>query len=547
MNPEIKKMLEDLYRLEPGLKAQEPALLKLIDELMASRPDTGFDEEFRERLRARLLREFPTAAQPAKFRLLDLFTGRNRLVFAVGGALLGVLLVALVVMPSKGPAKVSSQLASAPSEAIGLSGGPAVRPVAAHAFGSLSGAAKQESGISRQAAGATGSAEGAFAPAPSAVGDQSASSMSLGSSKMAVGLGGGGGAAAMMAEPGLMPAYRPTVYHFKYSGQLDLKDAQVAVLKRENTLNTKLLAGIIGRVDLGLMDLGKLQNLNVQSVSLVEDRDHGYWININFDDGSVTLSQNWPKWQQPAADCRPGLDCQPPRLRLEDMPSDDDVIRIADAFVKDMGISTADYGQPTADGSWRQYYETADSKADYWFPDQVTVIYPLLVQGKKVYNSDGRPAGMMVGVDVRSRRVANVSPLYSQNYASSDYEAETDAAKVAAVIAKGGIMPFYQGDGADAKVVEVELGAPEQAYYYSWSYANGLAENILVPALVFPIVNRPADQGLYLEQVVVPLAKELLEQDQNGGAILYMKGAVPPTPLPAETPAAAVETPPAQR
>jgi len=206
------------------------------------------------------------------------------------------------------------------------------------------------------------------------------------------------------------------------------------------------------------------------------------------------------------------------------MPSDEELIVIADAFIKEMGVASGDYGPPKVDNSWRRYYETAEEKSEFWFPDQITVEYPLLIDGRKVYNSDGRTVGMMVGVDVRNRKVANLAPIYSQRYASSAYDAVTDASLAEEIISRGGIMPMYT-EGAE-KTVELELGEPEQAYYSHWVFANGRSENVLVPALVFPIKDKPQDGSIWLEQVVLPLAKEIVDQYGSGwGPMPLMKEA----------------------
>jgi len=558
MNQNIQEILEDLYRIEPELRKQEPALLKLVETLLASRPDAVLDEVFRKELRERLLREFPqrTAVSSGPWsRLAGGFA--NRWTFAAAGAVLGALVIFAVTTSAP---SVTQNVGTGQPAGLGFNSrielgvGAKIERAAAHAFGPLLAAGNEAAapvrdpgGSGKMAAFSTSSAQPQYGyTAPGA--DASTTTMPAPAPDLPpLGLGGGGGVSVggVGPAPERMPIYRPPVsYRFDYPGELQLGDArQVDVLKRSDQFDSKLLAGIVSRVDLGLMDLGRLQDLKVQNVSLAEDRDFGYFVNINFDDGSINISQNWNRWPQPYVNCVPGADCSPPRLTLADMPADDAVIAISDAFLKELGISTADYGAAEVDHGWRQYYDTAENQADYWFPDQITVQYPLVVNGLKVYNSDGRFVGLMVGIDVRNRRVANVSPIYIQNYSSSAYDAQTDAAKVKELISRGGIMPFYS-EGAE-KVIDLSLGEPEQAYYSNWIYANGVSENILVPALVFPIKDQPADQSLYLEKVVVPLAKELYDQPQGGGVPVpyLMKGAVTGSAGSAEAVPAAESTP----
>ncbi len=527
MNQHISEILQDLYRLDPELKKSETQLVPIIEKLLAARPDTGFDDKFRTELRAKVLAELgerAAAGPPAWKAAFNALFGAPRAVFAVGGAALGVLLMIALFSPSRpilpgAPTDGGDLGLGSGSAVIQLGLGPKITAAGRHAFGSLAAGVSGESAAGRDGSDAAKMAAPGAAPRP-------VSDTAVAAAAPPLGLGGGGGMAGLPAPDTMPSRYQPPVgYDFKYPGQLDLSASEVEVLMREKSFDSKLLAAMVGRVDLGLMDLSRLNDLNVQNITLVEDKEFGYWVNVNFDDGSVNISQNWQRWPQPYAACAPGAECLPPRLQLADIPADEELIRIAADFVSEMGISTESYGQPRVDNSWRYYYETAENKADYWFPDQLTVEYPLLINGMKVYNGDGRTVGMMVGVDVRNRRAANISPIYVQKYVSSAYDAVTDAALVSELIAKGGVQQMYS-EGAD-KMVTLELAEPERAFYSHWIYANGRSENVLVPALVFPIKDKPQDGSVWLEKVVVPLARDVLVQNVGVYPVLMMKdGAV---------------------
>ena len=506
MEPLIKEILADLYRVDPELKSREAELVKLVSRLLASRPDTDLDENFKRELRERLLAEF-ASSRPEKRPLasgIARFFATYKLGLAAGGALTAVVLAAVLIYA---PAAVAPTSPAAPGTILSL--GLQVTPTAEHAFGALglgAGGSSADSGAEQRNAASGQLAAGA---APSAA---------------PLGLGGGGGIGLKMAAPDTMPVYQqPVRYHFSYSGELAPPEAKVEVLKRETAVDTGVLAAVFSKLDLGLMDLGKLQDLAVQNINLAEDRDNGYLINLNFEDGSITINQNWSRWPQPKWDCPPEQGCTPPRIKQEDIPANEEILRIAAEFVGRMGIPTANYGAPKVDDSWRKWYAEAENKADYWFPEQVGVSYPMLVNGKKVYYNDGREAGLNVSIDVRTKLVTNVSPIYSQRYLGSDYAGETDQARILEVAAGGGIMPIYYYGEGEAKVIDVGLGQPEEAYYWHWNYQNGRSENLLVPALVFPVQATNETGGLYLERVVVPLAKEILDQaGQNAGPMPYL-------------------------
>ncbi|HYC79979.1 MAG TPA: hypothetical protein VEC17_03045, partial [Candidatus Binatia bacterium] len=55
MQNKIDNILAELYQSDPTLKQHESVLRKVIVELMELRPNTQFDEQFRQELRRRLM------------------------------------------------------------------------------------------------------------------------------------------------------------------------------------------------------------------------------------------------------------------------------------------------------------------------------------------------------------------------------------------------------------------------------------------------------------------------------------------------------------
>jgi hypothetical protein len=174
-------------------------------------------------------------------------------------------------------------------------------------------------------------------------------------------------------------------------------------------------------------------------------------------------------------------------------------------------------------------YERARVKEGYYIPDTVSVVYPLKVQDKAVYDDGGNKAGLHVNVNIRLMRVAGIWDFNAQKYQSSAYAAETDVKKILGFAERGGVYGYY--DASTAKIVDVELGTPEIAYLKYWNYRNGTSDELLVPSLVFPIVKMPDDPNFYRKSVIIPLAKELLDA-QNGGPVNIM-------PMPLSEPAVA--------
>ena len=87
---------------------------------------------------------------------------------------------------------------------------------------------------------------------------------------------------------------------------------------------------------------------------------------------------------------------------------------------------------------------------------------------------------------------------------------ETDTDKILEV-AKSGQRKFNFDN--PTKIFEFELGTPKQALMRVYNYENGISKQFLAPCLIFPVTKTPDDAGYYQENIVVPLVKELLENE----------------------------------
>jgi hypothetical protein len=64
----IDELLEELYAIDPALRAEESSLRKTVEELLRARPEARMDEAFAEELKARLLAEFPKRSAAGEAR-----------------------------------------------------------------------------------------------------------------------------------------------------------------------------------------------------------------------------------------------------------------------------------------------------------------------------------------------------------------------------------------------------------------------------------------------------------------------------------------------
>ncbi len=502
----LETLLEELYAIEPELRAQDASLRRLAIELIAAKPDASVDEQFIERLRGEL-RTRAAAATPS-FNFMNILTAKNARFLVPSLAVLTLAVVGAVTWQNVNqPSRNARSLALAPTMTRMPSG----------AFGKL-GVVAPGNPISENADVAAIGRDMATAPAfTSGVAQAVPAPAAL--PPMAGGGMGFAGDAKLVS-----PDWIPTIYSYAYKGDaIENLEAQVDVYRRVKGVPSIRPLAALQDVNLGLIDLGKAKDGFVQSFTIAENRDQGYVFNVDPQEGTVNVYQNG-KWISPLMRCASQECYEQNRLKESDMLSDEDAIRAADAFLNEYGISKADYGTPVVMNQWRVQYMAADAamRSSFWFPENVSVIYPTLVNGKIAYDEGGAPAGMSVSVDIRSKRAQGIWNLATRSYQVSSYAAETDAKRLIAVAENtdnyyGAEMPV------NAKKIEMELGTPMLAYVHTWQQTGDTGAEVLVPALVFPIKNAPKD--FWRQNVVVPLAKDLLDARVGGG-----------TPMPVDRP-----------
>jgi hypothetical protein len=98
MKQDVNKILEDLYRIDPNFKKYESELTTMVSELLASQPDTRFDQEFANKLRVQLMDTKPAYAYEsgmAGLKLGSLFHAFSfgRLGYGVAGAIVALIII----------------------------------------------------------------------------------------------------------------------------------------------------------------------------------------------------------------------------------------------------------------------------------------------------------------------------------------------------------------------------------------------------------------------------------------------------------------------
>jgi hypothetical protein len=320
-------------------------------------------------------------------------------------------------------------------------------------------------------------------------------------------------------------------YKYVYKGEpLDLKDATGDVyrrLKGDGQMGGDL-ANLVSSQNLGPINLQSFRNLKMTNLSLIEDRDLGLMINFDFNEDSVYIYENWEKWRIPERDnCTDDACFNKYRLKIEDVPADEDLIAMSKNFLNTYSVSLDNYGEPSVENSWRVDYERSD-KSNYYIPEYATVVYPLLINNEAVRDQSGNYAGLRVTINLLKKVASGLNGLMPYRYETSSYALETNSENIMKAVNNGGWNHIYYYNSGESK--ELELGTPYKSLIQTWKYTNGKNDELLVPALVFPVLNAPADY--YGSKFIsVPLVKEMLDEINNatdlpGGGVRPMPAGI---------------------
>ncbi len=348
----------------------------------------------------------------------------------------------------------------------------------------------------------------------------------------------------------VMPPYQPVTYKYVYKGDPIQAPAPQMDVYRHKAMSslTDAPAGVLQSAGLGSIDLGSFSSVKMQNVTFVEDRDNGYVITTDFQNGTVSINQNWDRMTNNPYLCVKGVCPTVEPLTADKVPADDVLVRTANDFLSSHGVDASLYGTPVVDHSWRVYAmgggvevmngvavpdaapapaatkDIAPSVMPIRAPDQISIVYPYLVDGQEVVSTNGDPIGMNVSVNIRDKSVAGVYGIALQSYEKSSYATEQDMSWIMTFVERGGVYGYTD---PNAKAVDVELGKPSvELASFGRQTADGTWEDLYVPSLVFPVVKKPADASWLQNSVVVPLIKDLLQEPNQPVPVPLMKAGV---------------------
>ena len=499
MNQLTDKLLQELEPLFQDSGLSRPDWEKLIDRLVAARPNVTIDQNFKATLKAQLLSKFdqPRATQTNNLKnIIIKFKTMNKILWTAGGLAVVTLLVVVglqLQLPTTGPTILE----------------PQVIALGDHAFGDLSGIGLTNTSVMPPYIDST---------APADTLSPEAADLNRVSADALPGYGGGGSGSTGTGIEVSIPPYEPTVYTFKYQGEpLELNDQQLPVLKRLKRSGQSASA-LLQSVTFPGIDLNKLGG-QLQTFTLSQNQPDGYDFYVDLLNGELSIGQNWQVQDGPLPSG------QPINILADQYPPDEQLLQLASVFIDRFGIDLGAYGQPFVDQSYYQPYAVNLKPISY--QPYANVIYPLQLNGLTVYDEGSHAVGLNISLDLSSNRLTNLNGLTTQQYQSSIYEMETTPEAIIKLAEQGGIYPIYPSEEPGLRTIQLNLGTPQMAYEQLWSYgADYLGTQLYVPALVFPITNKEAAQ-YWSGSIIIPLAKEIIQQRQNP---------IPPEPLPLDRP-----------
>ncbi len=153
---------------------------------------------------------------------------------------------------------------------------------------------------------------------------------------------------AVESKMSMMPPMEMITYRYVYTGELDIPTGILSVYAK-NTLafNSTELGKFLGGMNFEGFDIRALENTEISSLTLLENREFGYIVSADFAGGTLSLYQNYEKW--PQVKCTPSGCEEQKQLTESDIPSDEEILSASDGFLTKYGIDMSLYGTPRVD------------------------------------------------------------------------------------------------------------------------------------------------------------------------------------------------------
>lgn len=306
--------------------------------------------------------------------------------------------------------------------------------------------------------------------------------------------------------------YIPEVYRYTFSWDLniDLKDMMSVYKKDSKKVDNKVFFDSLSKLNFAWVEVSNFKNVWISNISLVENEEYGYNINIDFDNSSLNIYKNWAKWPQDTYT----------EGEKQVFLDEKEVIKIANDFLNTYKIDLSKYWTPIVEKSYvMAYAKYTSSKIMPEYTQNITnVVFPLIVDWNEIYEEWWQVSWVRIEIDLKAKKVTSLNSLSVDNYLKSDYKIEINNTNILKVASKWGRYGFYDV-GKNVKYVDIKLKNPKLKYINTFNYKTYTQEQFLIPAIVFEIDNKNGAEYNYGETITVPLVKDFYKYDGNWAII----------------------------
>ncbi len=470
-----ESFLRELYTLDPSLRARDQELQQTVALLLAQRPHITPNELFIEQLHTKIMEQPIKNPSTTSFRWMPLL------------AIPALAAIALVVYPYL-----------TPSTATKTDDAVTVTQARGQAFGVLT-----SQNVTNSRSSAT----------PSATKDMSATPVNGE-------VESGSGTSALPMDL----SYAMAVY--TYGGTITIP--HLDVLKRNKTLGG--LPSADG-ASVSLLDLGSFSGLRTDQMTWSQRTADGYTITVDGREGTINIYRDSGMVRALSDVASPDGTVSSGSASTATV-TDTQAIRIAGSFLTKHGISTESYGAAVVQQSLGGVYMEKVAAGDGAGNSMATVTYPWVVKGTSVYDESGNPFGLQVTVDAATQSVLSVYNLMTRSFTSSQYTLTDQTADIQAFLGRGGWL-WSGAVSAETKTTSYALETPSAVYMMSQYQQDGGHDDLLVPALRFP-VNEKDQAAVGRSAVMVPVVKNLLTPPTTSTGATVTEPNIAPTPKPTE-------------
>lgn len=306
-------------------------------------------------------------------------------------------------------------------------------------------------------------------------------------------------------------------YIYSYTWKLNWfsTDKMELLKKVKPTNNTSSLLAYIKNLDLWWFSSQKIENANISNFSLKENKNYWLEYQVNLEESKIFINKNIEKWSQTLYN--DNEQTKNIQLKITDFPTDWELLTLSKNVINKYKIDLTNYWTPVVNNDWRDDYNKSNDKNNYYLPDTIQVIYPLILNWKNVYEDYGAIKWLIISFDAKTHNLAEVNWIEWLQFESSNYPIENDPEKVNELIKKWWRNSYtqYHNENTKVKDVTIHLSVPKLVYININNYNNWTSTEYYVPAYIFESIEKPKAWEYFQEKVIIPLIKDFFNSNNQ--------------------------------